>query len=163
MPRISSVGVTPGPTPFFGHHVDVTERICHNGTFIKWATQPNISFPGAFNPFATPFESLRVTQKPFIYSTRTCLGGPCRITWRFTVTQGIKGIDVNEFVFYYRAYPARSELCFGKTCAETKWTRGWDRRMSREAQMFFRALGVMLVLYFAGAALFSVIQLLARS
>jgi len=111
-------------TPFFGHHVDVTEHICHNGTFIKWATQPNISFPGTFNPFATPIESLRVSQKPFIYSTKTCLGGPCRITWRFTVTQGIKGVDVNEFVFYYRVYPAHSELCFGKTCADKKWTQG---------------------------------------
>jgi hypothetical protein len=114
-----------------GHYIDVSERACHNGTFLKWATQPNISFPSVrFSPLA-PFESFRITQRPFIYSSRTCLGGPCRITWRFTVqTRTLKDtVEVRTDAFYFRAYPASIQICrgsatSGSSCSRKKWTRG---------------------------------------
>jgi hypothetical protein len=113
---------------FAGHNVEVSERMCTNGTFTKWATQPNISFPSRFSP-AAPLESVSVQQQPFIYSTKTCAGGPCRITWRFTVKQGIKGLPVQEFVFYYRVYPAYSQVCIGgditdSACNNKSWSNG---------------------------------------
>ena len=103
--------------------MDVSERICHNGTHLKWATHPKISFPSRLSPGA-PLESVKVKQKPFIYSKKNCFGRPCRITWRFTVEQGIKGASVQEFVFYYRVYPVGSELCLGKSCAKKRWAAG---------------------------------------
>ncbi|MBC7298411.1 MAG: hypothetical protein H5T82_05910 [Demequina sp.] len=63
-------------------------------------------------------------QKPFIYSKKNCVGHPCRITWRFTVEQGIKGAPVQEFVFYYRVYPAYTQLCLGKSCNKKRWSAG---------------------------------------
>lgn len=56
-------------TAFAGHHVEISERACHNGTFMKWATNPRISFPSRPNP-AAPLESVKVKQKPFIYSKK---------------------------------------------------------------------------------------------
>jgi hypothetical protein len=114
-----------------GHYLDVSERACHNGTFFKWATQPNLSFPSVkLSPMA-PFESFRVTQKPFIYSTKSCLGGPCRITWRFSVqTRTLKDtVEVRTDAFYFRAYPAYIQVCrgsatSGSSCARKAWTRG---------------------------------------
>jgi hypothetical protein len=114
-----------------GHYLDVSERACHNGTFLKWATQPQISFPSVrLSPMA-PFESFRITQAPFIYSTKTCLGGPCRITWRFAVqTRTLKDtVEVRTDVFYFRAYPSSIQVCrggstSGSSCASRSWTRG---------------------------------------
>jgi hypothetical protein len=114
-----------------GHYIDVSERACHNGTFFKWATQPNVSFPSVrLSPMA-PLESFRITQKPFIYSTKTCLGGPCRITWRFTVqTRTLKDtVEVRTDAFYFRIYPAYVQVCrgsatSGSSCSRKGWTRG---------------------------------------
>lgn len=114
-----------------GHHLDVSERACHNGTFLKWASQPRLSFPSVpLSPLA-PLESFRVTQRPFIYSSRSCLGGPCRITWRFAVqTRTLKDtVEVRTDVFYFRAYPGSIQVCRGAatsggSCARKAWTRG---------------------------------------
>jgi hypothetical protein len=114
-----------------GHYLDVSERACHNGTFLKWASQPRLSFPSVkLSPLA-PFESFKVTQKPFIYSSKTCLGGPCRITWRFVVqTRTLKDtVEVRTDAFYFRAYPAYVQVCrgsatSGSSCASKTWTRG---------------------------------------
>jgi hypothetical protein len=111
-----------------GHYLDVSERACHNGTYLKWATQPRLSFPSVpLSPLA-PLESFKVTQKPFIYSTKSCLGGPCRITWRFVVqTRTAKStVEVRTDVFYFRAYPAYIQVCRGSgtNCARKAWTRG---------------------------------------
>lgn len=106
---------------FSGHHVDVSQKICQNGTFVKWASQPSISFPSRFNPMG-PIESVSVSQQPFIYSKDVFLGKVQRVTWRFTVKQKIKLTPMaQEFVFYYRAYPAYSQLCMGKSCAKKHW------------------------------------------
>lgn len=114
-----------------GHWMVISSRMCTNGTFIKWAIQPQISFPSVtFSP-AAPLESVYVSQQPFIYSTKTYLGGYERITWRFTM--GIKAIKLAEVVnriFYFRIYPAYAEVCQSgyswpsSRCARNTWKAG---------------------------------------
>lgn len=107
---------------FVGHYVDVSERICTNGSFIKWATNPHISFPT--RSVASIGESVSIGQKPFIYSKAVCWGRQaCRITWRFTAQHTVVKIpNPSELIFYYRIWPGKTQLCLGKTCVSKAWT-----------------------------------------
>lgn len=109
---------------FAGHSVHAYVRVCQNGSVIKWATQPVLSYPSRFNPAAI-IESVSTATSPYIYSYGNSLNGfPQRITWKFDVKQGIKGAEVSTFAFVLRAYPAYLELCLGATCTTTGWTLG---------------------------------------
>jgi hypothetical protein len=114
-----------------GHWMDISSRMCTNGTFVKWAIQPKVMFPSIKGSPASALESVYVSQKPFIYSTHTKLGGYDRITWRFTM--GIKAIKLAEVVnriFYFRVYPAYAELCQSgyswpsSHCSRNTWKAG---------------------------------------
>jgi hypothetical protein len=114
-----------------GHFMDISERMCTNGSGIKWATNPNISYPSVrFSPIA-PEESISTGNKPTIYSFGSTLNGlPKRITWRYTVNfKTLKLLTAVTRIFYFRVYPAYAEVCQSGHhdkyhCARNTWKRG---------------------------------------
>ena len=108
-----------------GHYADVSVHVCHNGSIIKWASQPSLTFPG-YKILGVPapqaaLESVSATT-PTIYSYGAGIGGNKRITWRFTVTvKALKGgVPIATQTYYFRVYPAYSELQGHANLAQAK-------------------------------------------
>ena len=112
-----------------GHYADVAVHICHNGSIVKWASQPSVTFP-SFRIWGLPapqaaLESLSAST-PRIYSYGAGLYGNKRITWRFTVTvKALKGgLPIATETYYFRVYPAYSELQGHGSVVRRWWLRG---------------------------------------
>lgn len=112
-----------------GHYADVAVDICHNGSIVKWASQPSVTFP-SFRIWGVPapqaaLESLSAST-PRIYSYGAGLYGNKRITWRFTVTvKALKaGIPIATETYYFRVYPAYSELQGHGSVVRRGWLGG---------------------------------------
>lgn len=95
---------------FLGHKIRVNAGQCHNGTFVKYAKQPTVSFPSRGPQGAT--EDVKLTAKPHIISVQRFETGAIKIVWQFSVSQKVFKIPFsNNFDITYTTWPAANQLC----------------------------------------------------
>ena len=103
---------------FAGHKISIDLAACHNGTYVKWAKNPNITFPSTGPWGAT--EDLQLVSGPTIVSVT----GPCNsagtacqtIKWKFSVKQTVAKIGTQTFNFTVAVYPAGNQICSSNAC-----------------------------------------------
>lgn len=94
---------------FVAHSIHAAVTECDNGTQVKWAANPVVTFPSRF-PY--PGEDITLVAGPNITDTNPAYGGGVgKIRWTISVKQTTMKVGNQTFDYYVYVSPAGVQIC----------------------------------------------------